>query len=440
MLTLTGPNTYTGGTEIWDGWLQVGDGQTYGSMITGAVEDDSTGGLTFDIAPAGSMPLQDFNGAIYTDSGNPYGSSVGSVLKTGRGGLKLTFDAGASGYSSFAYSGELRVEAGALTLGASTPLPSGTSLTVENGAALNLGGNSVSLTNVTLNGGSIINGTIYTTGCYNVSSGTISANLDGPAALIKRTSGAVNLTGNNNYGDTFIDEGNLNATASPQTVLTWAGGSGNWDSSNWLNSGQLGGWHDGDIAAFDGSGGAVTITAQVSPVGIEFEGGNYDLVDGGSTSAELVIPSSGMLVTVAASAQATTGCWVGGDGSLTMEGPGNLALGTAAQVNPNSYTGGTFIDAGTVEAGNQNALGSGELTVDETGVLDLNGNNISVLSLSSAGLQSGTVTDNSFPTGITSVLTLNVGSNPGVFGGVIQDGANQTEVGLNARSRAAWPT
>ena len=123
-----------------------------------------------------------------------------------------------------------------------------------------------------------------------------------------------------------------------------------------------------------------------------------------------------------------------------MEGPGNLALGTAAQVNPNSYTGGTFIDAGTVEAGNQNALGSGELTVDETGVLDLNGNNISVLSLSSAGLQSGTVTDNSFPTGITSVLTLNVGSNPGVFGGVIQDGANQTEVGLNARSRAAWPT
>ena len=49
MLTLTGPNTYTGGTEIWDGWLQVGDGQTYGSMITGAVEDDSTGGLTFDI-------------------------------------------------------------------------------------------------------------------------------------------------------------------------------------------------------------------------------------------------------------------------------------------------------------------------------------------------------------------------------------------------------
>ena len=191
-LTLTGNNTYyvssteyptyTGGTEIDDGWLQIGDGQTTGSMIGGVVADDTTGGLTFDVA-AGDAPT--FNGVIYTGpliypKGGEYGDGDGSVVKAGAGTLEMTFAPGTSGRSSFGYTGELRVEAGTLTLGDSTVLPSGASLTVENsGTRLDLNNKSFAAAHVTLNGGSIVNGTIVASGSYDVSSGTISANLEG---------------------------------------------------------------------------------------------------------------------------------------------------------------------------------------------------------------------------------------------------------------------
>ncbi len=81
LLTLTGHNTYSGGTEIWDGWVQVGDGNTNGSMITGPVADDTTGGLIFDVA---AQDTETFNGVIYTANGM-WGDGYGSVVKTGPG-------------------------------------------------------------------------------------------------------------------------------------------------------------------------------------------------------------------------------------------------------------------------------------------------------------------------------------------------------------------
>ena len=265
----------------------------------------------------------------------------------------------------------------------------------------------------------------------------------------KRTSGSATLAGSNSYsGGTFIDDpdGTLSGPVPTQPpTLYWAlGGSGTWDtlstdndwSSNANGGGTLVPWSNGDIADFAAATGGTTIIKidgqdQISPAGIVFGSAGYALDDDGGNPSQLLIPSSGMVVTVAAGVQVTIGCQINdgsslGETTLTKEGLGTVLLSGA-----NGYTGGTFIDAGIVQAGSGSALGAGELTVDETGVFDLNGNNITVSSLSSAGLQSGTITDNSIPTGIPTVLSVVVVNNPGVFGGVIEDGDQKTKVGLD---------
>ncbi|MGO9114272.1 MAG: autotransporter-associated beta strand repeat-containing protein [Thermoguttaceae bacterium] len=472
ILTLTGNNTYTGGTFIEDGWLQIGDGQTNG-MITGPVADDSIGGLTFDMAvlPPNDTTVPDFNGVIYTDMGRSENCGAdGSVVKTGPGPLEMTFDEGSSGYSSFAYRGDLRVEGGTLELANANTLPSGTSLTVENGATLNLNGNSFAVATVTLNGGSsnsmvssIIstnaNGTntsatLTASESYDFASGSIGASvtLAGSATLTKRTTGTVTLYGpSSNYsysGGTFVDAGTLSGSIPAQTApqpLYWepnwninhtVGGTGIWDTStyslDWSTSSTGGtpvAWQDGDIAVFSGSAGTVTVDLTFSPAEIDFKTNGYDLESG-----ELLIPSYGTNITAETGVKATLGCVIAGGGDLTKEGSGEVDL-----TGPNnvSFYGGTFIDAGKVQLGSQTAdplgNGSGELTVDDTGELDLNGNAIKVASLSSAGSLSGTITDNSAPSqenpGPT-VLTVDVATDPGVFGGLIEDGVKGMKLNL----------
>jgi autotransporter-associated beta strand protein len=58
---------------------------------------------------------------------------------------------------------------------------------------------------------------------------------------------------------------------------------------------------------------------------------------------------------------------IGGPGSLALQGSGTLNLPTA-----NSYSGGTFLAAGTLVASNNNSLGTGPVTIGE-GTLNLHG-------------------------------------------------------------------
>ena len=66
-VTLTGPNTFTGGTSIIYGWLQIGDG-TVNGKLGGAVEVDTANGLIFDVASTGSP--ETFSGVITSASGD----------------------------------------------------------------------------------------------------------------------------------------------------------------------------------------------------------------------------------------------------------------------------------------------------------------------------------------------------------------------------------
>ena len=79
------------------------------------------------------------------------------------------------------------------------PLAAGGAVTA-NGGTLDLGAGSETVGAVTLDGGSILNGTL-TGSSYAVKAGSIGANLAGvDVALTKTTTGEVTLGGSNTYG------------------------------------------------------------------------------------------------------------------------------------------------------------------------------------------------------------------------------------------------
>jgi fibronectin-binding autotransporter adhesin len=286
-LVLTGDSTYTGGTFIGEGCLQVGDGSTWGASITGLVDVAVADGLVFDVAraPTGAAP-QVFDGQIETcqlsyDDTISVGVGVGSILKTGPGTLDWT----ATQSPNHPCIGAITVEEGTLELDNADALAQGSPLIIDEGATLNLAGNpTADLSTVTLNDGSIIStnssgavvaATLTASDSFNFAKGTIGAGvtLYGTASLNKRTHGTVTIFHTdalNNSGGTYVDQGTLtysNGTAvSPSpglhylywdpsaTGATWDTASENWRDSDtngsadayWTNSANY-------VAVFDPS-------------------------------------------------------------------------------------------------------------------------------------------------------------------------------------------
>ena len=107
-LTLTGANTYGGGTTVSQGILQIGNGGTTGSIVGDILNNAN---VTFNRSDNIA-----FSGVI---------SGTGSLTKTGDGALTL------SGANTF--SGALAVDAGNLTLGATGSLANASSLSLGAG-------------------------------------------------------------------------------------------------------------------------------------------------------------------------------------------------------------------------------------------------------------------------------------------------------------------
>lgn len=128
VFTLTGINTYTGGTTVSSGTLQIGNGGTSGSIV-GNVSNNAT--LAFNRSDAAS-----FGGVI---------SGGGQVVKRGAGALSLT------GLST--YTGATTVDAGTLSVNGSI---ASSSLTTVNASGA-LGGNGT-VGNTAINGGALAPG------------------------------------------------------------------------------------------------------------------------------------------------------------------------------------------------------------------------------------------------------------------------------------------
>ena len=157
----------------------------------------------------------------------------------------------------------------------------------------------------------------------------------------------------------------------PTLAFTPSGANGG--SGTWLPAGTAGdtSWNNGpwistSIAQYGGTGGNVTIgTGGVTAAGIQFDVTGYTVGTATGPSITLAANSSGVAPTIQvtnATDTATVNAPVAGASGLTKAGAGTLVLG-----GTNTYTGGTTINAGTLQVSTDANLG------DASNAVTLNG-------------------------------------------------------------------
>lgn len=152
MWTLTGnTNTYSGGTTIAAGTLQVGDGGTTGTVGTGNITNNAT--LVFNRSD------------LVTDTNFGLISGTGRIVKRGAGTLVFT--------RSHTYSGPTVIESGVLALTNAGAVPNSSHIQVSAGAVLNVAGRSGG--SLTLTSGKTISGNGSVVGNFVIGSGAVLA-------------------------------------------------------------------------------------------------------------------------------------------------------------------------------------------------------------------------------------------------------------------------
>jgi len=190
-LILNSVQSYTGGTTVNLGTLQLGDGTSNNGTVAG------------DIANAAAVVFANPTSLTYAG----VISGIGNVTVAGPGNLNLT--------GTSTYSGGTTITGGTLTLGHASDTLKDTGAVTVSGGTLALGNNSDTVGAVTVTSGNITGtGGTLTATSYAVSNSsgtsTISANLAGAGGLIKTNAGSVTLSGTNTYlGNTTINGGTI---------------------------------------------------------------------------------------------------------------------------------------------------------------------------------------------------------------------------------------
>ena len=318
-LILAGANTYTGGTTVSAGELQVGNGGTSGSII-GNVSMINGSQLAFN-----RSDNLDFDGSI---------SGVGTLTKSGNGTLTLTGDNSFLGYG-YVYSGSLQLGNGGTTgsVLADVALFSGAHLTFNradtltyaglitgSGTLTKIGAGTLTLTGAnTYTGGTTVNG-----GTLQLGNGGGTGSITRDVALSNSSVLAFNRSDSLTYSGAVSGNGSLQQNGAGTLILT-----GNNDYS-----------------------GGTSVTGGILQIG---NGGN----SGSLTGAVSLASNTGLAFS--RTDNLTYGGIVSGDGSLSKYGDGILTLTGA-----NTYTGLTRIYRGTLQLGDVTATGSiaGNITVD----------------------------------------------------------------------------
>jgi len=221
-LTFVGPgtlilagtgNTYGGGTFLTGGSLGVASdteipgGATAITFNGGALQFDNYAS-NYSFSNVSNLALGAATGAASTLNGTISGSS--NLTFVGPGTLVLAV--------ANTYSGTTTITGGTLSNGVNNALPTGTTLNVDDPAAItgtyNLNGHTQTVADVTMNGGSIVGGTLTSVGGYSLQAGSASANLAGGGSLTVSGPGVVTLSGSNSYtGGTSVTGGELIAGA-----------------------------------------------------------------------------------------------------------------------------------------------------------------------------------------------------------------------------------
>jgi fibronectin-binding autotransporter adhesin len=361
-----------------------------------------------------------FGGATQTTSTN----TIGTVTL---GTLSFTNDGSSGNASLFTLSGStLALSNSSITTTATTGALSATGDTISN--ALTLSGSN----SVTLGGGHSLS---LTTGGIS-GAGSLSVGVSGGDATLF-------LSGSNTYsGNTSItggqvrtaangvaDGSNSSAFGTGGVIVSGSGSAVLRNATTLLNNFEIGGSglsSSGTLGALRGSFSTSSRTASISgTVTLAADATITTAASNGITDSQLtlsgpVVLGSNVLtlapdlaVTNTTSSPIVLSGGVSGSGSVVVNGQSqsrSLLSGSS------SYTGGTRVTSGSLAVGNGNALGTGSLAVDG-GVLDLNGQSLSVGTLS--GSSGGVVT--SAVAGAAS-LTVNQTANSG-FAASIQNGA-----------------
>lgn len=334
---LTANNTYSGGTSINAGTLQLGDGTTAGS-ITGNIVDNA--------ALIVNNPTQtNLTGVI---------SGTGSLAQQGVGTTVLSGTGSSLGSVNVA-NGTLRFEqAGAFTTTGN--------YTTQSGATTDIGINNSTLTNggvFTQMAGSVLNATLHAADAPVITADT--ANL----------AGQINVTG---YNDGPVPVKSSEVYTYNWTVIhTTQGVTGIFDNNPIADSGLDYLLHDGHLSA-DGMDYDLGYRMAWDDGGQANGTGSFTIPDG--TSFEIDTPLADQTVPPGGFAS-------GWDGkSLTKAGNGTLILSV-----PDTYTGSTTLDAGTLRTDTVDAIATSSNVDINGGVFDLNGNNQQVNDLSGTGGQ-----------------------------------------------------
>lgn len=341
-LILTGTNSYSGGTTVSAGILQVGSGSLAGSLGSGGVAINAGTTLVFD-----SSASQNVANVL---------SGAGSLIKRGSGTLTL------SGTNSFT---------GAVSL---------------NGGSLQLnGGSSI---------GDLAAVSLATGTNLGVSSNETIGSLSGAGTVVLQSDAVLTIGGNNNstvFGGSLTGIGGVTKTGSGTFIYT---GTGNFQGTLTISGGTLqlgdntttGAINGGPIvnnaslvfnrsndnsvnALISGTGtvtkqGTNTLTvtgANSYSGGTTISGGTLQLGSGstvGSLGTGGVTISSGTTLLSNSSGAQSVGA-LSGSGSLVQSGTGVLTLTAAAS----GFTGTTTINAGTIAISSGNALGTGGIDV-----------------------------------------------------------------------------
>jgi fibronectin-binding autotransporter adhesin len=440
----TGNITITGGTlgstnssSINNNVTLSGDAGMSGLTNAGTLTQAGAN-RTFNMLNAtqsGAVKLSDSNTGhtltVETDSGTSTisgvisngGTSAGNVTKTGTGTLVL------SGANT--YTGTTTITAGTLTLGGSDRLANTSGLTIGANGTFNLNGNSQKVGTLTATGGSTIDfgsagtGNTFVFGNY-----------------VAPTSGILTVNNWNSSTDTFASYGNITATsvgtiylsgygtaalgsvattiygnatliqAATQNWTVWKGGNTTWNTTgNWTNGipnstsaladigGNAAGTANPDLGGnrtlnglrFDSAatqsynltGSTRTLTmSSATTSGIAFIQQQSSLDQ--TMSFTTLSLARNTMVDVTGAGNLTISAGITGTSNLVKDGTGGSLILSG---NNSSWTGSLFVNAGTAQIQNANALGGGTggTTVAAGGTLEVAGNITAVGNITISG-------------------------------------------------------
>lgn len=387
-LLLTADNTYTGGTTINAGTLQVGGGNVTGS-IEGNVDIGASGTLVFYQANNNT-----FDGVI---------SGSGAFNKIGNNALTLTGD-------STDFTGTTIITAGTLQLG-------------DGGTTGNIGGSIVDQGTLAIDHSNSV-----------ILSGVIS----GSGSLQQNGTGTTILAANNTYtGNTTINAGTLqigNGGSSGDllgNVSVNAGGNLTFDRSDTYTfpSNGVGGVISGAGSVTQaGSGTTILTTNSTYTGGTTISAGTLQLGNGGTAGSIVGPVVDNAALAIDNSSTVTLPGVISGSGALSQIGSGTTIL-----AGDNTYSGGTTISAGTLQLGNGGTSGSimgdvtdnGALAFDRTDDVIFAGTISGTGALNQIGSGTTILTGDNTYTGVTTisagVLQLGNGGTTGSIAGPVVD-------------------